>query len=322
MLQNIVSVSSNSLATAESARYAALAVRLMYPRTHRDSRSRRSVRILPSPLGRFPVWTPATLDVAVSSLSAQAAVPFPQPRSRAALGLGHPSRPLKRECAPVDSESVSTTLTEPAAARTRATLGLGHPSSSPKSRVVSIAVVAAQTMQPSSSRAALGLRHPSPASTRLSMPLAPLCASPPPPSPRTRGRANIGIGHPSTFPRRPVAPVGPRARLSSSASCSYAYAAASQTPKPTTSRRVTPTSDSSRCAAKQSAGALPSISAPAQRSTSSGSPPAGTTQFLAGVGNGTKGKKEKGVEREAVRCGDVAMQKAGHLAMIGFKTLF
>ncbi|KAJ7646319.1 hypothetical protein DFH06DRAFT_1476443 [Mycena polygramma] len=259
MLENVSApVPCTVLATAQLARYAALAVRLMYPQTRGDLRPRRSVRIRPSPLGRFPVWTPAALEAAaVSSLPALAAAPSRQPlallEARATLGLGHPSTASKRPCTPVA-----------------------------------------------------------------------LCASIPLDSPRTRGRTNIGLGHPSTSPRRPIAPVGPRPCPSSSTLCSYAHATAQRTPRPTTSRRVTPTSDSSRCAAKQPGGALPSISAPAQRSTSSGSPQAGTTQSPSGAVKDIAVKEEKEVGREFADCGDVAMQIQipGHLAAIGFKTLF
>ncbi|KAJ7646312.1 hypothetical protein DFH06DRAFT_577216 [Mycena polygramma] len=187
MLLNTVSVSApvpcTVLATAQSARYAALAVHLMYPKTRRDSRSRRSVRIRPSPLGRFTVWTPATVEVLGTSISlpALAAAPCQHPRSRAALGIGHPSRSSKRENAPVDP--VLSDSTEPAASRNHATLGLGRPSGPPKSRVVSAAVVALNTI-PIRSRATLGLGHPSTASKRLSTPLAPPSASMPYASPR------------------------------------------------------------------------------------------------------------------------------------------
>ncbi|KAJ7646293.1 hypothetical protein DFH06DRAFT_1424178 [Mycena polygramma] len=299
--------------TAQSARYAALALHLLYPKTRSQRNSRRAGRMSPSPLSRFPVWTAATLDTpAVFSLPALAAAASQPPRSRVALGLGHPSTSSKTGSAPDPIPSA------PASPHNRATLGLGHPSgsSSPRSRI------AAQSTTQPLSRAGLGLGHPSTSGKR---PIPSVLSVSTQPAQQLRGRANIGLGHPSTSQRRPIAPVGPRP------SRSYARAAAQETCKQTISRRVTPTSGSPRCAAKQPGGALPSISAPALRSTSSESLRAGTTQVQARslrvervVDNISAKGEEKEVGGEVADSGDVAMQIEirGHLAAIGFKTLF
>ncbi|KAJ7646297.1 hypothetical protein DFH06DRAFT_1476431 [Mycena polygramma] len=296
--------------TAQSARYAALALHLLYPKTRSQRISRRAGRMSPSPLSRFPVWTLANLDTPAvpNSLPALAAAASQPPRNRITLGLGHPSTSSKRATAPVPISPA------PASPRSRATLGRGHPSSFPKSRLVSVAVLAPQ---PTHSRAGLGLGHPSTSTKQPNASVQPIHITFTYPA-QPRSRANIGLGHP-TSPRRPIAPVGPRP----SPSTARSHAHASQTPKPTTCRRVTPTSGSPRCAVKQPGGALPSISAPAQRSMSSESLRAGTTQVQAKSLEGVvENITAKGEEKD-VECDIVAahVEFRGHLAAIGFRTL-